>query len=113
VAQTGKANLFTIGLANYSVTPGLHRTAAEAQQLCGGAGAYATTTDHMLTCPFGNFEAGRAPNCVIDGALTFFEDAGSIAEKVQLAKQYGVGGVAYYPLGGEQSDLLATVARYY
>ena len=113
VAQTGKANLFTIGLANYSVTPGLHRTAAEAQQLCGGDGAYATTTDHMLSCPFGNYEAGRAPNCVIGGAVTFFEDAGSIAEKVQLAKQYGVGGVAYYPLGGEQSDLLATFARYY
>lgn len=113
VKQTGKANLFTLGLANYSVTPGLHRTAADAQHLCGGAGAYAATTDHMASCPFGNYEAGRAPNCTIGGALTFFEDAGSIAEKVELAKQYGVGGVAYYPLGGEQSDLLATFARYY
>ena len=67
----------------------------------------------MASCPYGHFDAGLAPHCSIGGALTYFEDSASITEKIQLAKQYGIGGFAYYPLGGEQSDLWSTVARYY
>ena len=110
VAQTGHPQVFTLALANYSVTPGTHRTADDAKRLCG---AYDSTTDHMASCPYGHYDAGRAPHCSIGGAVTYFEDADSIAEKMQLAKQYGIGGFAYYPLGGEQSDLWTTVARYY
>src|SRR5262249_39700453 len=99
--------------ANYSVTPGMHRTAGDAQRLCGGAGAYTSVDDHMPNCPFGHFEAGRAPHCSIGGAMTYFEDAGSIAANSEKAKRPGIGGLAYYPPGGEQSDLLTTFARYY
>jgi spore germination protein YaaH len=110
VQQTGRAEVFTLALANYSVTPGTHRTADDAKRLCG---TYDSTDQHMASCPYGHFDAGLAPHCSIGGALTYFEDSASITEKIQLAKQYGIGGFAYYPLGGEQSDLWSTVARYY
>jgi hypothetical protein len=111
VERAGHAERFILGLANYSVSPGRYYPSADAVRLCGGPGGYSSVDDHMPSCPLGHFEAGLAPHCSIGGALTYFEDLGSLAEKVQLAHASGLGGVAYYALGGEQAGMLETLTQ--
>ncbi|XXX73913.1 glycosyl hydrolase family 18 protein [Sorangium sp. So ce134] len=66
---------------------------------------YETSTDHMGRCPedgAGRFAAGRAPNRVLaSGEHLFFEDLGSLEEKVAAARRGGLGGVTYWSIGGE------------
>jgi hypothetical protein len=83
VEQTGRPDVFALGIANFAVGPGRAYQSGHAARLCGSG--YATTTSHMSSCSYGPYEAGRAPHCMIDGTLIFFEDLGSVEEKVRLA----------------------------
>ncbi|WP_434042276.1 MULTISPECIES: glycosyl hydrolase family 18 protein [Sorangium] len=66
---------------------------------------YATSTDHMSRCSEDGgerFAPGRSPNRVLaSGEHLFFEDLGSLEEKVVAARQGGLGGVTYWSIGGE------------
>jgi spore germination protein YaaH len=109
-AATGRAQVFSLGVANYGVAPGAGYHSSDVISRCP---AYATTTTHMQVCPLGHYDAGRAPNCMLDGNLVFFEDAASMAQKITVAHTAGLGGVAYYALGGEVLGLWSTLAGIY
>jgi spore germination protein YaaH len=110
-AATGRADKFVLGVGNYGTTPTTFCNTQDCIARCGGS--YATTTDHMATCPFGNWNAGRAPNCPTGNEQLFFEDTGSMEEKVQSAKSHGLGGITYWTIGGEPDGFFAMIAKYY
>jgi hypothetical protein len=110
-AATGHPEKFVLGVGNYGTTPTSYCNSQDCITRCGGS--YATTTDHMLTCPFGNWTAGRAPNCPTGGEQLFFEDTGSMEEKVQSARAHGLGGITYWTIGGEPDGFFAMIAKYY
>jgi spore germination protein YaaH len=68
------------------------------------AGNYSTTTNHMNVCPLTNgvpTPSGRAPNAASSKGSLYFDDIASHEEKVQVAKNGGLGGVTYWTIGGE------------
>lgn len=111
-AATGHAKKFVLGLPNYGCAPGWFRALGECIRR---GGTYATTSTHMKSCPFNNdgLVDTREPNATIDGHTVFFDDALSLEEKVKMAAAHGLGGIAYWTVGDEAPDFLATVARYY
>ena len=67
----------------------------------------------MQTCPYGVYTAGLSPHCTTSKGDIWFEDAASMAEKVQSAKAHGLRGVSYYSLGGEPAGLFTSVRAAY
>ncbi len=110
-ATTGHTERFILGMPNYGVTPTWYGTLSDCAATCGPG--YATTTDHMATCPFGNFAAGRAPNCTSPTGDLFFDDLGSLEQKVQVARAHGLRGVTYWTIGGEPSGFFEMVRSYF
>jgi hypothetical protein len=95
---TGVPSKYVLGVANYAIGPGWYGSVPDAIAKCGGT--YATTTDHMNVCPYGVRTPGRAPNCASTANL-WFEDSGSVTEKVASAKKNGLGGIGYWTVGSE------------
>jgi spore germination protein YaaH len=109
---TGHPEKFILGVGNYGTTPTTYSDSQTCVTRCGGT--YATTTDHMATCPYGNWAAGRAPNCTVQGGeQLFFEDTASMEEKVQSAKAHALGGITYWTIGGEPTGFFAMITSYY
>ncbi len=112
VGKTGHPERFRLGLPNYGVTPTTAcYTLSTCVPMC--TGPIATTTDHMLTCPFGTFTAGRSLNCQTNSGQLFFDDSASLAEKVQVAVARGIGGVTYWNVGGEPDGFFDMVRTYF
>jgi hypothetical protein len=100
---TGHPEKFMVGLANYAIGNGWWTSTRDALSRCGSG--YATTTTHMLTCPFGTWNAGRSPHCTTASGDLWFEDVASMEEKVQTAKKRGARGVTYWTVGDESRDI--------
>ena len=111
VAATGHPEKFLLGLPNYGVTPASACALSACAATC--TSPIAATTDHMLTCPFGNFAPGRALNCASPSGKLFFDDSQSLEEKVRMASARGLGGVTYWSVGGEPAGFFEMVQRYY
>jgi spore germination protein YaaH len=104
---------FLLGLPNYGLVgpeaprPGGEVTTCETSLGCADlvGGVYAAHTDHMARCPSRDGEdidAGRSPNGVLpSGDRVFFEDLGSLEERVEVAESAGLGGITYWAIGGE------------
>ena len=100
--RTGK---FILGVPNYGLAGSDGSVTAwagnsTASLTAAGAG-YATTTDHMNSCSYGYFAPGRAPNAMTSHGHLFFDDLLSHEEKVVVAAGAGLGGIAYWTIGGE------------
>ncbi|APR79777.1 spore peptidoglycan hydrolase (N-acetylglucosaminidase) [Minicystis rosea] len=96
-----RRNQFLLGVPNYGLV-GAGATLCSPTTACLAlAGTdYRTTTSHA--CSMGDLEAGRAPNQTLpDGREMFFDDIASLEEKVDVAAQGGLGGIAYWSIGGE------------
>jgi spore germination protein YaaH len=112
-ASTGAPSKFVLTLANFGATPTTACANATAcAQACTGA-AISPSTDHMIHCPFGDWEAGRSPNCSTANGTLFFEDLQSLEEKTQSAQANGLAGVGYWALGGEPAGLFAMLDEYF
>ena len=99
-ASIGDPSKYVLGVANYGIGSGWYTlSAGDAAARC--TGPIETTTDHMLTCPYGPRAAGRSPHCQTAQGAEWFEDAGSVAEKAQVAVAHGLGGMTYWTVGGE------------
>lgn len=109
---TGRGDRFILGVPNYAIGASWYADTRDAIALC--QGAYATTTDHMLTCPYGVFEAGRSPHCTTaDHGEIWFDDVASMEEKVAVAQSYGARGVTYWTLGDELPGFFDMIRRHY
>jgi spore germination protein YaaH len=94
---------FILGVPNYGLV-GPHAALCNPTSRCLAlAGdAYRTTTHHMDHCSSGHDDPGRAPNQTLpDGEELYFDDIASLEEKVEAAEEGGLGGVAYWSIGGE------------
>lgn len=109
-----RAGKFLLGLPNYGVigpeaTPDGHGTVRVCQpsSRCGELfqGAYDVTTTHMSHCNLAlghRKDSGRTPNVELGGGeRLFFEDLASLDERITAGKRSGLGGVAYWSIGGE------------
>jgi spore germination protein YaaH len=114
IAGGTRTQKFILGIPNYGLagpTDGVTGWAGNTQQalaLLGGA-SYATTTDHMLTCPFGDIDPGRAPNAMTSQGQLFFDDVLSLEEKVQAAQNGHFGGITIWGIGGEPTEPTRTL----
>jgi spore germination protein YaaH len=108
IANGTRKAKFILGLPNYGLagpdggSSNWFGTLKDAIALSPG---YATTTTHMLTCPFVDpshpIAAGRAPNALGSKGRMFFDDISSLEEKVVAAQNAGLGGITYWTIGGE------------
>ncbi len=110
-AASGHPEKFVLGLPNYGLTTGWFTTLAKAPAAC--TGPIATTTDHMFTCPNGNFDAGRAPNCDSAHGHIFFDDLPSLEERIAKAQARGLGGITYWTVGDELPGFFDLVKKYF
>ncbi len=108
-AATGRGNRFILGLANYAITSGSWTTARAAAQICGTG--LLTQTDHMASCPYGDYSAGRAPHCAYAGSTLWFEDLASMEAKIIAALSHGARGVTYWTLGDEIDGFFPMVEK--
>jgi spore germination protein YaaH len=107
-ARNGK---FILGMPNYGVagpdgSPTTWFGTSQESLALAGAG-YATTTTHMLTCPFLDgvpLSGGLAPNATTAQGHLYFDDLASLEEKVALAQTGNLGGVTYWTIGGEPTS---------
>jgi hypothetical protein len=106
---TGHPEKFFLGLANYAIGSGWWTTTRDALSRCGAN--LVATTDHMLTCPYGTWDAGRSPHCTTSSGDVWFEDLGSMGEKIAAAKKHGAGGVTYWTVGDEIDGYFDLVRR--
>ncbi len=111
VQQLGLQSHFILGIGNYGIGSGWYANSADAITMCGAG--YPTTTNHMLTCPFGNYNAGTSPHCTTSQGDIWFEDQTSMTEKASSAKAHGLRGVTYYDLGGEAPGLFTALRSAY
>jgi spore germination protein YaaH len=109
--STGHGDRFILGVANYAIGSGWWTTALDAPSRC--TGALATSTTHMLTCPYGVFEAGRALSCNTSQGALWFEDVASMEEKLQVALKYGARGITYWTIGAELPGYFAMAKKYF
>jgi spore germination protein YaaH len=109
--NTGHPEKFILGLPNYGVTSSDACPLATCQSRC--SGPVATTTDHMQSCPFGNWNAGRSLNCDTGNGMQFWDDAQSLEEKVKSAQAHALGGITYWNVGGEAPGWFEMVQKYY
>jgi spore germination protein YaaH len=111
---TGHGDRFMLGLANYAIGSGWYATTRDAIALC--LAAPVSVTDHMSNCSYNDFHysAGQAPHCTTqDHGEIWFEDLGSMEEKIQNAVSHHARGVAYWTLGGEMDGFFALLHKYY
>jgi spore germination protein YaaH len=109
---TGHGDRFMLGLANYAIGDNYFTSALDAASQC--TSPPATTTTHMATCPYGNFDAGRALSCpTANHGTLWFEDVASMEQKIQAALKHGSRGVTYWTLGNELPGYFAMVKSYY
>jgi spore germination protein YaaH len=106
---TGHPEKFFLGLANYAIGSGWWTTTRDALSRCGAN--LVATTDHMLTCSYGVWDAGRSPHCTTSSGDVWFEDLGSMGEKIAAAKKHGAGGVTYWTVGDEIDGYFDLVRR--
>ena len=109
--STGHKEKFMLGLGNYAVGDNYWCTAKQAAAQCSAAPA--TTTNHMLTCPYGNYNAGRTLSCNSPNGMLWFEDVASMEEKVQIAISHGARGVTYWTIGDELPGYFDMVKKYF
>jgi spore germination protein YaaH len=102
---------FIFGVPVYGLGNGFACGLADCAATCGGS--YATTTNHMQTCPYGTWAAGRSPNCVGSQGQVYFDDLASLEEKIQSAQAHGLGGVAHYAVGTEPPGFFDMVKKYF
>ncbi len=110
--QKGIADRALLGIANYGIGTNWYADSASVVSQC-LAGSYRTTTNHMLTCPYGVRTAGVSPHCTTARGDVWFEDLASVAEKVQVARKHGLRGITYFELGGELPGFFDTVRAAY
>jgi len=109
---TGHRDRFMIGLANYAIGSSYWTSAHDAASQC--VGTPATATDHMLTCSYDHYDAGRAMSCLTaNHGILWFEDVASMEEKIQTAVKHGARGVTYWTLGDELPGYFTMVKRYF
>lgn len=104
-----RAGKFILGLPNYGLagsdgaTTGWFGSSMDSIALAGPG--YATTTNHMASCPLANGLAvapGRTPNVAATSkGHLFFDDLASHEEKVAAAAAAHLGGITYWTIGGE------------
>lgn len=113
IAAGGHPERFSLGIPNYGVSPSTSCQLAHCPASC--TGPISPTTDEMTSCPSNDkgYLSGRAPHCTAGAEELYFDDVQSLEEKVAAARAAGLGGVAYYNLGGEPDGLLEMVKRYY
>ena len=111
VQQLGIAKSFVLGIANYGVGSGWYANSGDLITQCGPN--YATTTDHMLTCPYGTYTAGISPHCTTARGDVWFEDLASMTEKANSAAAHGLRGISYYTLGGEPAGFFDAMRAVY
>jgi spore germination protein YaaH len=116
VAGGRRRSQFILGLPNYGLMgpetarpPALAKICVNSQRCADLAGGdYAVTTDHMDHCPDiapARVDPGRAPNAALpSGDHLFFEDLGSLEERVLAARRAGLGGITYWAIGGEPGE---------
>ena len=110
-ATTGNAGKFILGVPNYGVGSGFACEGTDCDSACGGT--YDTVDTHMASCPYGVYDAGRAPHCPYGGSTLYFDDLQSLEQKVQAAHNHGLGGVTYWTIGKEHTGWFDMVRRYY
>jgi spore germination protein YaaH len=108
---TGHPDRFILGVGNYAIGSGWFTTARDAATRC--TSPLATSTDHMLTCPYGHQEAGRALSCNTASGWLWFEDVQSMEEKIAAAQAHGARGVTYWTIGDELDGYFDMVRRHY
>jgi spore germination protein YaaH len=99
----GRKDRFILGFPNYGlVGPEAKLCTPTSKCLDLVRGAYRVETGHMHHCSMGAEEPGRAPNGrQADGKEVYFDDLASLEEKIEVAERAGLGGVAYWSIGGE------------
>ena len=108
---TGAPEKFILGLPNYGVTTSWFTTLGDALRLCGAS--YSTVDDHMASCDYGHYAAGRTPHCSTAHGELYFEDLGSLEDKLKLAARYKLAGVGYWTVGSEPDGFRALVGKYF
>jgi spore germination protein YaaH len=112
VQSQGFADHVIMGVANYGVGHGWYVTSiSDSISRCGGT--YSTVTNHMLTCPYGTWDAGTAPHCSTSQGDLWFEDAASVAEKAKSAASHGLRGMTWYTLGNEPAGFFDAIRAAY
>ena len=113
VAGLGRPEKFVLGVPNYGLTPSYYCALGDCAAEC--TGPIAESTDEMQSCPFneGNWAAGRVLNCDSPYGRLYFDDTASLEEKVQTARNHGLGGVTYWTLGSEPPGFFTMIESYY
>jgi chitinase len=106
-ASIGDPAKYVLAVANYGISNGWYGSIVAAIQKCGGK--YDTTTDHMSHCSYGTQAPGRAPHC----GNVWFEDPGSVAEKVASAAAHNLGGFGYWTVGAEPMGFFEAIHAKY
>jgi hypothetical protein len=110
-ASTGNGAKFILGVPNYGGAPSIYCSGTDCAAACGGS--FDPVDTHMASCPYGVWAAGRAPHCPYSGTTLYFDDLGSLEEKVQVARNRGLGGVTYWNIGREHPGFFQMVQRYF
>jgi spore germination protein YaaH len=116
----GRRDRFLLGFPNYGlVGPESQLCTPTSKCLDLVGGAYRVHTGHMGSCSMGAEDPGRAPNGrQPDGKEVYFDDLASLEEKIEVAERGGLGGVAYWSIGGEpdrpgREGFFSMVRRHY
>jgi spore germination protein YaaH len=113
-AATGHADKFILAVPNYGLAPGWYGSLTECAAAC--TGPMSETTTEMESCPFNvddHYAAGRAPNCNSSHGLLYFDDLGSLEERVAAARAAGIGGIGEWTIGGEPAGFSDMLKRHY
>jgi spore germination protein YaaH len=110
-AKTGHIDRFVLGMANYAIAPNFFTNTRDALTRC--TSAVSGETNHMESCEFDHYAAGRAPHCSSANGELWFEDLASMEEKMTLVQKHGARGVTYWTLGEELDGFFALVRRYF
>lgn len=102
---------FILGLPNYGVSAGTACDLGDCAAHCRAPAA--PDAAEMSACSENGerFTPGRVLACDSDLGRLYFDDAASIGEKVDIAHARGLGGVAYWKLGGEPAGFFEAIAR--
>jgi spore germination protein YaaH len=113
MADLGVASHAILAVANYGLGSGWYSTSsADAQSRCLD-GSFAADTDHMNVCSYGHPAAGRAPHCTTSQGDVWFEDVGSVTEKVASAASHQLHGIGYWTVGKELPGFFDAVRAKY
>jgi spore germination protein YaaH len=110
---TGHPERFILGVPNYAIGTSFFSSSTKAAMaMC--SGPIQTTTDHMSSCSYDRFAAGRAVHCTTrSNGTIWFDDLIAIEEKIAAAKRQGGRGVTYWTVGDELPGYFDLVRKYY